>query len=882
MEKYYKQTIDEVLNKVNSKDFGLTKKEAQSRLLQNGPNVLPKAKEDTVFVIFLKQFVNPIIFILIIAVVMSFIIGELIDAFFILGVILFNAFLGTYQEWQAGRKAQSLQDLIKVNVNVLRDGKEVNICADDLVIGDIVLIASGDKISADLRLIEGHNLSIDEAILTGESSAPSKIIDPITKDVPIADRKNMAYAGSTVLRGRGVGVVVATGGETEIGKIAHTVLVGEAAKSPLVIRMEKFTKQIALYTAVIALVLAMLLYYRGEAPQEIFFAVVALSVSAIPEGLPVALTFALTIASGRMARKNVLVKKLNSVESLGSCTVIATDKTGTLTLNEQTAKIILTPNDQEYEITGVGYNGVGKVEKNAAVNEIALLGAVNNEASLEKHKNKWEHHGDSIDVAFLALGYKAGIKKDYYQKKGGIPYESENKFSAVVFKDKKQLKWTVKGSVEKVLSLCSKMRIDDKNVKLDKEKIMEQNEKLAKQGYRVIALAVGDYDGQLKDEYQEKDISKLEFVGLVAFIDPIRKEVKNAIKKCEDAGIKVIMITGDHPLTAYTIAKQLHLSDNYSQVTDSYEVEKYLNKSPEEFAEFVASKTVFTRVSPLEKLEIVNAHKRRGEFVAVTGDGVNDAPALKAANIGVAVGSGTDVAKETGTMIITDDNFLSIVDGIEEGRVAYSNVRKVILMLLSTGIAEVLLFMMAIIANLPIPLIAAQILWLNLVTNGIQDVALAFEKKEPGIMKDKPRHPKEKIFNVKLLEQTFMAALVMAIIAFAFWHSLLNAGIGPDVARGYILLLLVFMQNVHVFNCRSETRSLFKMKFSGNPVVFIAIFVTLGLHFLVTQTSMSAILSVEPLSFDYIIYILLLAIPILIVMELYKFMEPKRRGEENN
>ncbi len=876
----YKKEIDDVLEEFKTNLGGLSNKEVKNRILKYGKNLLPKAKRETIVHVFFRQFVNPIIFILIIAVVLSFMIGEIIDGFFILGIILFNAFLGTFQEWRAGKKALSLQNLLKVNVKVIRNGREAHIESENLVIGDIVLVEPGDKISADLRIIDCHNLSIDEAILTGESVASSKRADVISKKASLGDRKNMLFAGSTVVNGRGKAIVVAVSADTEIGKIAEKVLLSKETKSPLVIRMEKFTKQIAMITAIIAIIIAMLLYYRGEVPQEIFFMVVALSVSAIPEGLPVALTFALTIASSRMSKKNVLVKKLNSVESLGSCTVIASDKTGTLTLNEQTAKKIVFPDAQEFDITGVGYNGNGTVEKNDKISKLSLLGIINNEAFLEKTRGRWDHYGDSMDVAFLSLGVKAKVQFDKKDLLGLIPYESENKYSAAFYESENKKMCTIKGSIEKVLLHCNKMNLDGKVVSIDKKTLEKQNEELAKQGYRVIAIAEGIYKGNAKKHYDEEDIPDLTFVGMVGFIDPIREEAISAIDKCRDAGIKVVMITGDHPLTAYTISVQLGLASSMNEVTDGDEVETMLKKGNEEFDKFVSEKTVFTRVSPLQKLEIVNAYKRMGDFIAVTGDGVNDAPALKAANIGVAVGSGTDVAKETGNMIITDDNFLSIVDGIEEGRVAYSNVRKVILMLLSTGAAEVLLLMMAIIANLPLPLVAAQILWLNLVTNGIQDVALAFEKKEPGIMGEKPRSPQERIFNAKLLEQTALSAIVIAVIVFAFWKALLDSGIAPVVARGYILLLMVFMQNVHVFNCRSERTSLFKMKFSGNPFVFISIFVALALHFAVTQTSLSFILSVESLSMDYILYIFLLATPIVLIMELYKYMAPKRKAKK--
>ena len=529
----------------------------------------------------------------------------------------------------------------------------------------------------------------------------------------------MAYAGCSVINGRGKGIVVNTGKNTELGKIAENVLNTEDTKSPLVMKMEKFSKQISIAFIIFAAILAMVLYFKNYEMKEIFSVVVALTISAIPEGLTIAMTIVLSIASTKMAKRNVIIKKLNSVESLGSCTVIATDKTGTLTANEQTAKKIILPNKKEAYVRGIGYNDVGEIksEDNIAkeIKEICMMGVINNEATLKFENGKWTHLGDAIDTAFLALGMKAEIK-DTPNVNYKIVYEPELKYSAVFFEKDNQIYVTAKGAPDKIIEFCDYMDVDGKDEKIDKTIIMAQNNSLANEGYRVIGIArLRNSVLNKKQEYNESDINKLTFLGLIGFIDPIREGVEDAARMCKNAGIKTIMITGDQKNTAEAIGKKINISKIYSRVT------------------------------PMEKLEIVNNLKAEGELVAVTGDGVNDVPALKAANIGVAMGSGTDIAKETGNMIITDDNFSTIVKGVEEGRKAYNNIRKVIYLLLSTGFSEIILFVFSIIFNLPIPLTAIQLLWLNLITNGIQGDALAFENDAENVLKEKVK--KQTIFD---------------------------------------------------------------------------------------------------------------------------------------
>ena len=874
MNKWYQISIDDIIEKLSSNINGLTSKDAEERLNRYGKNELPKQEKENVFTIFLSELKDPIVLVLLVSVVFCFLIGEVIDALAIIFIILVDLLMGTFQEWKALKNAEALSNMIKVNNKVLRDEEEVLLESGLLVPGDIVLLESGDKISADLRIIKCSNFQVNESVLTGESLAVVKDNYNINKEVTISERKNMLFAGTSVITGRAEAIVVETGSNTEIGKIADKVIQTKEEKSPLTIRMDKFSKQISIFIVIVAILLTFVLYVKGYDFNNIFLLVISLSVSSMPEGLPLALTMALTIASNRMATKNVIVKKLNSVESLGSCTVIASDKTGTLTINEQTAKKIVLPDNSIYEISGIGYNNSGEVvgKELDGATYIGKLGVINNEALLEYRNDEWVHFGDSIDIAFLALGEKLKINIENVDVIANIPYESENKYSAVFYEENDNYFCTVKGSLEKVCSFCKTMGkgFDE----LDYELLQRQNADLAQQGYRVIALANGKIDSS--SEYNEEDIKNLNFVGLVAFIDPIREEVKDSLIEANNAGIKVVMITGDHPLTAYSIAKELNLVNSYDEVATGEEIETYLKKSKFEFDEFIKTKKVFSRVTPIDKLEIVESYKRQGEFVAVTGDGVNDAPALKSANIGIAMGSGTDVAKETASMIIIDDNFKSIVAGIKEGRNAYSNIRKVSYMLLSCGIAEVLFFMLSIIFELPMPLLAIQLLWLNVVTDGLQDFALSFEKAEKGIMKQQPRDTKESLFNKELISEVLVAGIFIGVLVFAVWLYLIKeVGMDVNVARGYIMALMVFIQNMHVSNCRSERESLFKIKLN-NPLIIFSIVGSIILQIIVMEVPfLSSLLKTKSIPILHLIYLFDLSLIILLAIEVSKFIKKK-------
>ena len=873
-----------VLNNLDSNYNGLSTKEANERLKKYGRNELPKKKNDGFIKLVLKGMLDPIIIVLIITVIFSFIINEKVDAYTILFIMVIDLIIGAIQEWSATKTADSLSKLIRVNTRVIRDDKEIDVLATELTIGDVILLESGDKISCDARILDCSNLQVDESTLTGESTSIYKIEDILDEETILSNRKNMVYAGTTVLTGRARCVVTEIGINTEIGKIAHKVTTTKEEKSPLTLRMEKFSKQICLMIIIISLIITIVLFSKGIPGKEIFLSVIALSVSAMPEGLPLALTLALTISSKRMSKKNVVVKKLTSAESLGSCTLIASDKTGTLTVNEQTAKKIILPNEDIFDVSGSGYNDEGTILASSSnidnARHIAFLGVINNEAKFEKEENGFSMHGDSIDIAFLVLGKKADISNLGINIVGKIPYESERQYSAVFYKIYGDIYCTVKGSLEKVLSFCKNMKIDDKVKKIDEDLLREQNNFLASDGYRVIALASSKIKNfEIKNEYSDDDISDLCFEGMVGFIDPIRVEALDAVSDCLKASVKVVMITGDQALTAYNIAKELKIASSFDEVTTGTEIDNFYNQGNEVFDEFIKTKKVFTRITPIQKLEIVEAYKRMGEFVAVTGDGVNDAPALKVANIGVAMGSGTSAAKETASMIIVDDNFKSIVNGIKEGRGTYSNIRKVSYLLLSCCFAEILFFLLAVLFNFPMPLVAIQLLWLNITTDGLQDLALSFEKTDDDVMMEPPKKTSESIFNKELFIEVLVSGLSMGLIVFLVWVILIKRlNFDVYVARGYIMMLMVFMQNMHTLNCRSESKHFYEVGFKKNPFVIFSILFATILQIIVSEVPvLSNYLDTTSVPLFDMLILFLISTSILLIVELYKSIKKRRK-----
>jgi len=889
---WHAMAADEALRELRTSIAGLAGAEVERRRQEFGRNTLPESEPPTLLEIVLHQLRSPLIYVLMVAGVVSLAIGEVVDAAFIAVVIGLNAAIGTYQEFKAEAGAAALQRLLQIVARVRREGKELSVPAEELVPGDIVLLESGNKVPADLRLLQCSSLAIDESFLTGESVAAGKGSEPTAPDTPVADRGSMAFAGSTVTSGRGVGVVVATGPATQVGQIAETVTAAEGSKPPLVIRMERFAHQISFVVLGATALLGLVAVGQGMPYTDVFFLAVALAVSAIPEGLPVALTVALSIASGRMARRNVIVRKLTAVESLGSCQIIASDKTGTLTVNQQTVRTILLPDGRRFEVTGEGYRGEGEVRtmEGAAPDETArqaLFGLAEaavlcNEGTLTEDGGEWRHSGDAMDVALLALGHKLGLSPSDARQRSAllaeIPFESERRYAATFHARGAHTLVSVKGAVEKVLPLCTRALGRDGETELDPARVEEVALALAGEGYRVLAVASGRMAGQPRGgELEEKDLPPLTLLGLVGFIDPLRPEAKAAVEACRDAGVTVLMITGDHPATALAIARELGIAESPRDVITGAELQALAESDPQELSRALGRYRVFARVSPLQKFDIVQGLVDAGSFVAVTGDGVNDAPALKKANIGVAMGSGTDIAKDTAEMIVTDDNFASIVAGIEEGRFAYANVRKVTYLLISTGAAEVVLFTLSLLFGLPLPLLAVQLLWLNLVTNGIQDVALAFEGGESGAMKRPPRRPAEGIFDRRMIEQTVVSGLTMAAVAFGAWFWMNEQGWDEGTARNFLLLLVVAMQNVHVFNCRSESISAFRVPLRRNRILVAGVFAAQGLHILAMNLPfMQTVLRTAPISPLRWLLLAGLALPMLAVMELYKLIRRER------
>ncbi len=851
------------MSRLEATKQGLDDSEAAERLREYGPNILPAKKPPTLLQIVLHQFLSPLIYVLIAAGVAAILLGDVTDAGFIFGVVLLNAGFGTYQEWKAEQSAAGLQKLLKINARVRRNGEVVEMSAEKLVPGDWVLLESGASVPADLRILEARQLAIDEAFLTGESVASQKEVGVSDEDMVVADRHNMAYAGALVTTGRGAGVVVSTGLHTEVGKIAVSVTDTATTKPPLVIRMEKFAHQVSYAVLIACLLLGGVAYGRGMPWLDVFFLAVALAVAAIPEGLPIAMTVALSIATSRMAKRNVIVRRLTAVEGLGSCTYIASDKTGTLTLNRQTVQRVWIP-----ETGTVALSEELPADVKEKLRNLNRLSMIASETQARRLDGKWKFSGDAVDVAFWDLALKLDMDPQEVldlAHAGEISFESERAYSAAFFEEGNTVRVAVKGAPEVLLQRC--------NGNLDKNAVEAELYRLSATGHRVMAIAQGEIQSPPRGrDYGEEDLPQLEFLALVGLIDPPRLEVRGAVERCRAAGIEVAMVTGDHPLTALAIARDVGIGANADQVVTGKELAEIGTPEAPLFIDTVKKARVFARVSPIQKLQIVEALIQSGHYVAVTGDGVNDAPALKRANIGIAMGSGTDVAKETASIIVTDDNFASIEAGVEEGRFAYDNVRKVTYLLIATGFAEVLLFALTLLTGMPLPLLPVQLLWLNLVTNGIQDVSLAFEGGEPGSMNRPPRRPSEGIINRLMIQQTLTAGTIMAVFAFVNFRILLNEmGMSEFDARNRLFLLMVLILNYHVLNCRSEYVSVFRVPFSRNYFLLAGVFAAQTIHIsAMFMPWTQEILKVAPVSLSEWVIPFGMASIILITMELFK------------
>ena len=887
----HSHSTQEVLEALESTFSGLNTAQAQQRLTQYGANSLPTARHVALISIILHQFLDPLIYVLLFAAILSAAIGAFADTVFIFVVLIVNATIGTIQEHSAQRSAASLQRMVTRNAKAQRSGETEVIDTEELVPGDIVWLESGDKVPADMRLIQTQDMLIDESLLSGESMQVNKDADQLLDDTClVADQVNMAFSGTLVGRGRAMGIVTTTGLNTELGKIAADVLQGDQVKPPLIQRMEKFTFRLTIILTIVIILLAAIAVAQGMPWLEVILIAVALAVATIPEGLPVAMTVALAISIRRMAKRHVIARRLVTVEALGSCTFIATDKTGTLTRNEISAQLVAFPGEEVFSLPQTSIIEIIQRQKFLEqlpqtqlplLNQFAECIVLANEATLAKKGAQWIHQGDSMDTALLVMAHNIGITRSdalvIKPMQSMLPFESGSRYTASKHKFNENDLICVKGAIETILAMCTSMACPDGEQPINSDAILKQAHALAEQGYRVLAAAQTIQSGTTTKQLHESDLKNLTFLGLVGMIDPLREESKQAVAQCHAAGIKVAMLTGDHPLTAFAIGKQLGFVDSFEQVKTSADLIA-ARTNPETYDAMLRNTRVYARLDPHQKLEIVSALQSQGHFVAVTGDGANDAPALQAAHVGVAMGkSGTDVARETAGIILVDDNFSSIVAGIEEGRIAYSNVRKVVFLLLSTGAGEIVLFLLSLLAGLPIPLTAVQLLWLNLVTNGIQDVALAFEPGEGNELAKPPRAPNEPIFNRLMIERVLVSAIVIGVVAFMVFNTLLMQGMSEEQARNGTLLLMVLFENIHVFNSRSETASVFTHSPLRNPILLIGTVAAQSLHIAAMYTpGLSDVLQITPVSFNQWFNTLLPALSLLVAAELYKGFRAKK------
>jgi magnesium-transporting ATPase (P-type) len=866
---------DELLRTLGAGEAGLTSSEAAERFRLYGPNRLPEQPPPTLAHSFARQFRNPLIYILGIAAAIAAMVGDLKDSLFILAVLLINAILGSYHESRAEKSSRALQKLLRIRASVSRDGEVSDINAEQLVPGDLVWLESGNRVPADIRLLGARGLEVDESLLTGESVAVLKDPDWLgDAQTPMGDRRNMVFAGSMIAHGRSNGVVVATGAATAVGRVAADVLGADSGRPPLVERMERFSRRIGVAVVAAALLVGALgvLAHGYGVPEMLIFAI-ALAVSAIPEGLPVALTVALAVASHRMSRRGVIIRRLAAVEGLGSCTLIASDKTGTLTVNELTVKQIRLPGGEVFEVTGQGFAPEGQVLlaglpadtlEHPGLAELARAAVLCNEGDLHVHAPGWAWRGDPTDIALLSMAHKLGCKRalalEQHPLINSIAFEPERRYAASFHPIDGRLQTLVKGAPERVAQACADGT--------EAQRLLALAEEMAEAGFRVLAFAKGDAPHGLDSAAAPPDPSGLAVLGLVGMIDPLRPGVREAVAAAKAAGVSTIMVTGDHPSTALAIARDLGLVVERAVVTGA----DLLESDAARLASLIGKGVVYARVSPHQKLQIVQAAQASGHFVAVTGDGANDAPALRAANIGVAMGkSGTDVAREAAELVITDDHYATITAGIEEGRIAYDNIRKVIYLLISTGAAEVVLVGLAIAAGMPLPLLPAQLLWLNLVTNGIQDVALAFEPGEDRILQRPPRPPGEAIFNRLMIERTLVAAALMGCVGFVAFQWMLQHGWSEGSARNGLLLLMVLFENVHIFNCRSESISALRISPRRSPLLMGGALIAFLVHVsMLYVPAGQALLGTEPVSASTWGVLIVAALSILLVMELHK------------
>ncbi len=815
-------TVEDSFERLKSTPSGLTNPEAARRLAAFGPNELQAADRVSPWAILLEQFKNVLIIILLLATALSAFLGHGVEAIAITVIVLFAVVLGFVQEYRAERAIEALRKMAAPEATVIREGRERSVPARELVPGDLILLATGDKVPADVRLIEAVNLQTVEAALTGESAPVEKHTRPLEDErLPTGDRKNMAYAGTAVTYGRGRAVVVATGMATEFGKIARMLEAVETSKTPLQENLDRVGHTLARAAVVVVIIIVALGLFRGQPFIEMFIFGVALAVAVVPEALPAVVTISLALGVKRMVRRNALVRRLPAVETLGSTSVICSDKTGTLTRDEMTTRRLFV-GGRLLEVSGTGYEPRGAfsmngtaVEPNEPLSLLLRAAALASDARLERNEtgDKWEVKGDPTEGALVVAAAKAGLGKAeldaQFPRVSEIPFTAETKRMTTLHETPDGITAYAKGAPEVIVQSCARQLTERGEEPLDdarRAEVLEAAQRMAGEALRVLAVA---YKRDAAPEDAEQGMTLL---GLVGMIDPPRPEAQAAVRECEEAGIKVIMITGDHPLTAKAVADELGLS-KVGRVVTGAELEEM---SDEELEWAAGSVEVCARVSPAHKLRVVTALQKRGQVVAMTGDGVNDAPALKKADIGIAMGiTGTDVSKEAAAMTLTDDNFASIVAAIEEGRGIFSNIKKYLMYLLSANVGEIGLMAGAALAGLPLPLSALQILYVNLATDGLPALALAVDPPEDDLMRRPPRDPRTGIFTRPVVLLMLVGGLWSTVVNLGLFIWALNSGRSAQEATTMTFVSLVLIEFFKAYNFRSDRHSVLRHPFAN-------------------------------------------------------------------
>ena len=877
---------DQVLTRLDATEHGLSSEQVQARLEQYGHNRLPSAARTGPLKRFLLQFHNLLIYVLIVAGVGTAFLQHWVDTGVILGVVLINAIIGFIQEGKAEQALDAIRDMLSPKALVLRDGQRRTVPAEELVPGDLVFLQAGDKVPADLRLLRVHNMRIDEAMLTGESVAVDKRTEAVAEEADLGDRAGMAFSGTLVAFGQGRGVVVGTGADTQIGRISTLLGEVETLTTPLLRDIARFGRWLSLAILVLAVCTFAFGYWvRDYAILDTFLAAVSLAVAAIPEGLPAIMTITLAIGVQRMAARNAIIRRLPAVETLGSVTTICSDKTGTLTRNEMTVKTLLTAGD-DFEVSGVGYGPYGGFNRagedvdpdDHPVLAEALRGVLLcNDAELRQHEGEWLLEGDPTEGALVAAARKGGLEPvetiELYPRDDVIPFESAYKFMVTLHHHHREDQRSfilLKGAPERVLAVCDRERGRDGDRPIDHAGWEARMNAIAARGQRLLALAVKEVEaGKRTLAFADVEDGGLTLLAVCGIIDPPRAEAIDAVRECQQAGIRVKMITGDHAVTARAIADELGI-DTRGGVMAGHELEPL---SDAEIEALVRTVDVFARATPEHKLRLVRAIQANGQVVAMTGDGVNDAPALKRADVGVAMGiKGTEAAREAAEMVLADDNFASIVHAVEEGRTVYDNLRKAILFLLPTNGGEGLTIMAAVLLGLTLPLLPAQVLWVNMVTAVTLGLALAFEPAEPGLMKRRPRPPGTPILSGFLLWRVVFVSALLLAGTFGHFLWLEQQGAAVEVARTVAINTLVTGELVYLFNSRYLLEPVFnRAGLLGSRAVLIAVAVLVVLQGLFTYAPpMQALFGTAAIGWDEWGLILAFGVALFLVVEVEK------------